>query len=331
MSIEHRRRGVHAALVAMAMLVSVLGAARALADPPHFYKRIGSGSTAWGSCPEGCPTIRFRIKKGAQALCDAPVSDSDASHSGTPWHFTWKDQWGTGEGAQIGTGGFSVECSCDGGTSWHTAATYSVFEFTLTVDKSFIMAGAKADDVHRTAVTANVTPSTLTGTVTFSVVPGTGAGKEIAASLSESAVALTEGEAQMTLASGDAIELIDVQARFYSGQEITRVWATEPDCVWDIDPEYLEETSSVTVTLTLDGQAVVGHSLTFEVVEVLLTTGEYQDQDLGQYASYDAPATVTTDAEGRATATLRAGENVGDCEIIFLTIVDNDIWYYSGE
>lgn len=113
-------------------LVFVLGQ-YAAADPPHFYKCVGDGSTAWGSCPEGCPTIKFRIKKGAQVLCEDPVNDNYACHTGTPWAFNWKPQWGTGEGAVTGVGEFSVECSCDGGTTWETAATYTVYAKVTSV------------------------------------------------------------------------------------------------------------------------------------------------------------------------------------------------------
>jgi len=100
------------------LILSLLSVAEAA--PPHYYKCIGDKSTAWGSCPEGCPTIKFRVKKGAEVK---------ASHTASPWTWTWLEAWGTGD--------FTAECSCDDGTTWATAATYTVYEVTSLVWETY--------------------------------------------------------------------------------------------------------------------------------------------------------------------------------------------------
>ncbi len=124
-----------------------------------YTKAIGSTTKVWGSCPTGCPTIQFRIVKDSQPLCDAPVSDQDAAHTGSPWKFTWKAQWGSGENVVSGVGEFTVQCSCDQGSNWHTAATYSMGTVEVAVKRNttgttfgasaVVAAGAVSSGVHK--------------------------------------------------------------------------------------------------------------------------------------------------------------------------------------
>lgn len=106
-----RTRVVAALFAGFALTVSAAFAGEA----PHFFKCIGSESGVWGSCPEGCQkAIWFRVKNG---------NEVKAIHKeGSPWHYTWKEEWGTGA--------FEVQCTCQevekDGDHWATAATYTV-------------------------------------------------------------------------------------------------------------------------------------------------------------------------------------------------------------
>jgi hypothetical protein len=202
---------------------------------------------------------------------------------------------------------------------------------TFAAAKAFIMAGAKADSVHSSELTLTVSPAALGGQVAFRIVPGTGTGKDVTASLSATAAQLVNGQAQTTVTSSDLIERVDVEAEYDESSMIVSVWGEPPACEWLIEPEYLETTCTVTVVLTHGGSAVVGHSVSFRVIEVQLTNGEYVAEDLDQYASFDDPATVTTNATGTAAATLRAGQQVGECSVIYVGIDDRDVWIWTED
>ena len=210
-----------------------------------------------------------------------------------------------------------------------------VYELTVSAWPYFILTGAKDDALHKSTITASVTPyapDLLTGNVNFSIGPETRAGKNVSAALSQASVAFTNGHAQTTLTSGDLIERIDVDAEYDGFKVTTSVWTEPPECAWSFDPEYLETTCEVTITLTYGGTEVEDHSVTFRVFEVKLTDGTYVDaehENLDHYAKFDAPETDTTDDAGVASATLRAGEDVAQCEVIYVGIDDNDIYTWE--
>ena len=235
-----------------------------------------------------------------------------------------------GPDGQKGTGDDAL-CGIDKKSIWLSEDLTS-YELTVSPDAVVIMAGAKPNPVHRTAITAYVAPAGLTGTINFYLAIDSGQGNNMPATFSSPCAPLVNGQADTVLTSSNAIERIDVEVDYewdHDNCRTTSVWSQPPECDWLVQPGYLEpdSTATVTVTLTLYGDPVPGHGITFRVAEVRLPSGEYVDEDLQQYAAFDEPSTVLTDVAGSASAILRAGPNVADCSIIYLAIDDNDVWH----
>jgi len=108
------------AAVVLLVIACVLfvGARQAAATEPDYYRCVGSSCLVWGSCSDGCGPIWFRVRKAA-VVKQGPTTEN-------PWTFTWLEAWGTGD--------FVVECSCDEGENWETAATYKICKITLYVN-----------------------------------------------------------------------------------------------------------------------------------------------------------------------------------------------------
>jgi hypothetical protein len=144
----------------------------------------------------------------------------------------------------------------------------------------------------------------------------------------------TTGWADAVLLSGDAVcEVdIDVEHNGYAVQTLsvsTEEGARGAD-LWSFDPPYLlapGSTSEVSLSLLRsgDGEPMDGHNIVFYLEAVELPDGSMVTEGLDAYASFSGDS-VTTDNAGTATDTLTAGADVGQCEVIYVTAQDQNVW-----
>ena len=188
-----------ASLMSALIILSLAGNAEALVT-----KYVKGTSKVAGTCPDGC-TPKFRIKKGGQVLCDNPVNDSDACHTGSPWTFTWKEEWGAGENAVSGTGTFTVECTCF--TDWskpEAIATIATYNVIIGVDLD--LAGI-ADDREEDPGGTVLDESTI-ALYCRATVPSN----------------LTQGTMQLSATNADHIEVYDGETKIIDGGDTSETW-----------------------------------------------------------------------------------------------------------